>query len=101
MDLPSLNSLLETITTLTEPLTKRMNALFYLRTHNTPEVVPIIEAGFHAETSDLFRHEACYVLGQLGFSEALPFLIGVIENAAYSDIVRHEAAEALGAIGDD
>ena len=48
--------------------------------------------------SVLLRHEACYVLGQLGVPEATPFLLTVLLDAAEHEVVRHEAAEALAAL---
>lgn len=81
-----------------EPITKRMRAVFYLRTIGTPDVVPILVQGFSTD-SELLQHEICYVLGQTGLREAEEFLITVLRNENLAAISRHEAAEALGAIG--
>jgi deoxyhypusine monooxygenase len=99
MELPPLAVLEKVLTSQAEPLTKRIRALFYLRTIGTDEVVPIIAKGF-ADPSLLLQHEVCYVLGQISLPSAVPFLVQVLVSESNADISRHEAAEALGAIAE-
>ncbi|CAG9323924.1 unnamed protein product [Blepharisma stoltei] len=94
----NLAELHEALITPTNPITKRMRAVFYLRTIATPEVVPILVEGFSTD-SQLLQHEICYVLGQIHLPESEAFLISALQNETLEVISRHEAAEALGAIG--
>ena len=98
MELPSIQVLEEVLLNCNEPITKRMRALFYLRTIGTEDVIPIISRAFN-DSSLLLQHEICYVLGQIRNSGSLEFLASVLENEDNAIISRHEAAEAIGAIG--
>lgn len=99
MELPPISILEEVLLNSNETITKRTRALFYLRTHKTEEVVPVIIKAFN-DPSLLLQHEICYVLGQINLKSALSFLKEVLENEDNATISRHEAAEAIGAIGD-
>lgn len=98
MALPSIPSLESVLKDKTEPITKRMRALFYLRTIGTEEVInPIIEA--FDDESLLLQHEICYVLGQINNKKSVEFLTKVVKDDNIAVIARHEAAEAIAAIG--
>lgn len=99
MDLPSIPVLEEVLLNASEPITKRMRALFYLRTIGNEEVIPIISKAF-SDPSLLLQHEICYVLGQIKHIKSLEFLKQVLENEDNAVISRHEAAEAIAAIGE-
>lgn len=51
--------------------------------------------------SVLLRHEAAYVLGQLGDASAIEPLRQILLDETEDEIVRHEAAEALAALRSD
>lgn len=53
------------------------------------------------DDSALFKHEICFVLGQLQHPGSVPALTKVLENLDEHAMVRHEAAEALGAVATD
>eukprot|EP01041_Mallomonas_annulata_P005380 gene5380-10755_t len=85
---------------LSQPLPKRTNAAFHLRTIGTQEAAAAIaEALCIREDGCLMRHELGYILGQMGHSEFCGVLSSVLSDEADDLMVRHEAAEALGAIG--
>ncbi|EST09934.1 HEAT, type 2 [Kalmanozyma brasiliensis GHG001] len=48
--------------------------------------------------SALFRHEICFVFGELCHPASIPSMIQVLNDANEHEMVRHEAAEALGGI---
>lgn len=81
---------------------KRYNALFEARSFLGPEeTVDAILGLLQPHTpSILLRHEACYVLGQVGHSNALPRLREIVADLSEHEITRHEAVEALAALGD-
>jgi len=84
----------------------RMNCLFRLRTIATMEcVLALEEALIKEKSSDLLRHEVCYVFGQMtsteeNKAEIQSFLTKEVfeDPNKYTPIVLHEAAEALGNI---
>lgn len=78
---------------------ERTRALFALKANGTPVARNKLESVLEIDTSALVRHEAAYLLGQLGHPDAIPKLRACIENEDEHPMVRHEAAEALGAIG--
>jgi deoxyhypusine monooxygenase len=100
MELPSIQLLESVLNDKSEPITKRMRALFYLRTIGTDEVVPVIIKAFD-DFSLLLQHEICYVLGQIGNPKSVEFLLKVLADENNAAISRHEAAEAIAAIGDN
>ncbi|GAC73547.1 HEAT repeat-containing protein [Moesziomyces antarcticus T-34] len=48
--------------------------------------------------SALFRHEICFVFGELCHPASIPSMVEVLNDANEHEMVRHEAAEALGGI---
>lgn len=72
--------------------------IFTLRNRTDEAAVPELIALFHGTSSVLLRHEVAYTLGQMQRVDAVPFLAGLLHDAAEHPITRHEAAEALGAI---
>lgn len=88
-------------------LFERYRAMFALR--NTVQQggaaaqVPAIEAladGLRDESA-LFRHEICFVFGELCHPASVPAMARVLDDAHEHEMVRHEAAEALGAVLED
>ena len=100
MEGPTISELEPVICNPEEPISKRNRAIFYLRTMETSEAIQVLERAFYTDTSELFRHEICYALGQMKSPEAIPFLTSILDNESETDVTRHEASEALAAIGD-
>lgn len=50
------------------------------------------------DKSALFRHEICFVFGELAHPASVESMVRVLSDAHEEDMVRHEAAEALGAV---
>lgn len=50
------------------------------------------------KTSEVFRHECAFVLGQLQNPLSYIYLIKCLENVNESPMTRHEAAIALGSV---
>lgn len=86
------------------PLFERYRAMFALR--NTVQ-----QGGKEAEApavhaladglqdgSALFRHEICFVFGELCHPASIPAMSKVLDDSAEHEMVRHEAAEALGGV---
>lgn len=48
--------------------------------------------------SALFRHEICFVFGELCHPASIPSMLMVLDDSSEHEMVRHEAAEALGGI---
>jgi len=85
------------------PVTERYRALFHARTAAPSPAAAaklLVRAMPEQRDSVLLRHEAAYVLGQLGEPAAAGHLEAVALDEAEDDIVRHEAVEALAALGD-
>ncbi|KAI8977328.1 armadillo-type protein [Mycotypha africana] len=80
------------------PLFERYRAMFALREIGTTEAVLALCEGLKDTTSALFRHEVCYVLGQLQSPASVPALSESLKNKEEAHMVRHEAAEALGSV---
>ncbi|KAK0564237.1 deoxyhypusine hydroxylase [Tilletia horrida] len=53
------------------------------------------------DKSALFRHEICFVFGELSHPASIPSMIRVLADSAEHEMVRHEAAEALGGIAEE
>ena len=76
----------------TRPLPERFRALFTLRNLGGPAAVACIGRCF-TDSSALLKHELAYCLGQMQDEEAIPILVGVLEDVNQEAIVRHEAGE--------
>lgn len=50
------------------------------------------------DSSALFRHEICFVFGELAHASCVPSMLKVLSDDKEHEMVRHEAAEALGAV---
>ncbi|PWN48528.1 Deoxyhypusine hydroxylase [Violaceomyces palustris] len=50
------------------------------------------------DSSALFRHEICFVFGELCHPASIPSMLDVLNDEKEHEMVRHEAAEALGGI---
>ncbi len=76
-------------------------AMFSLRNKGTKDAVEVLCEALTRENecNHLFKHEICYVLGQLEHEAATSALISVVEDTHEHEMVRHEAVESLGAIG--
>lgn len=51
-----------------------------------------------SDKSALFRHEICFVFGELAHPACVPAMLRVLSDDKEHEMVRHEAAEALGAV---
>lgn len=51
-----------------------------------------------SDKSALFRHEICFVFGELAHPGCVDSMVKVLGDDAEEEMVRHEAAEALGAV---
>ena len=98
---PPLAELSACLLDLTQSISKRTHAAFYLRTFYPKEAVGIIsESLLIKQDSSLMRHELAYVLGQIRDSSACSLLSSLLDDENDDILVRHESAEALGAIGE-
>ncbi|SOV08475.1 Deoxyhypusine hydroxylase [Ustilago sp. UG-2017a] len=84
-------------------LFERYRAMFALRNvaHGGGEgAVQAVLALAHGlkDGSALFRHEICFVFGELCHPASIPSMLQVLNDSQEHEMVRHEAAEALGAI---
>ena len=83
------------------PVASRYRALFSA-SRSAPSrsaAAALLEEVLERQTdSVLLRHEAAYVLGQLGSTDAVPFLRALLLDDEEHEVVRHEAAEALAAL---
>lgn len=102
------------------PLFERYRAMFSLRNAvhaarqrlQRPSVHPDIQSASSKQAesaiqalaaglvdkSALFRHEICFVFGELAHPASAPSMLQVLNDEKEEDMVRHEAAEALGAV---
>jgi deoxyhypusine monooxygenase len=97
----SLQNLRSCLIDLDQPVAKRTNAAFHLRTLASDEAVAIIiEAIKQRKDSSLMRHELAYILGQIGSTKSCDTLSKILIDETEDLLVRHESAEALGAIGE-
>jgi len=53
------------------------------------------------DKSALFRHEICFVFGELSHPASIPSMLRVLADSNEHEMVRHEAAEALGGIAEE
>lgn len=51
-----------------------------------------------SDKSALFRHEICFVFGELAHPSCTESMVRVLSDSNEEEMVRHEAAEALGAV---
>ncbi|MCO5588132.1 hypothetical protein L7F22_042087 [Adiantum nelumboides] len=51
-----------------------------------------------SDKSALFRHEICFVFGELAHPACAESMVRVLSDSKEEEMVRHEAAEALGAV---
>ena len=93
--------------TFTDPdlaLIRAYQRVFVLRNATGPDaeiqsaVKELIEI-FYAHSSNLLRHEVCFVLGQMQASSAYSFLKERLMDKSEYSMTRHEAGEAIGALG--
>jgi deoxyhypusine monooxygenase len=82
-------------------LYERYRAMFALRNIDSEEAVAALTAALPSSSSPVFRHELCYVLGQMQHPAALPCLQRLLADRSEHAMVRHEAAEAIGSIAED
>ncbi|WFC99668.1 deoxyhypusine monooxygenase [Malassezia yamatoensis] len=89
------------------PLFDRYRAMFALR--NTVQqagkdaqiaAVGALVAGLR-DPSALFRHEICFVFGELCHPASVAAMTKVLDDTNEHEMVRHEAAEALGGVLED
>ncbi|KAI3617453.1 hypothetical protein CBS9595_003362 [Malassezia furfur] len=82
----------------------RYRAMFALRNTvqqggkdaETPAVLALAD-GLRDESA-LFRHEICFVFGELCHPASVPAMTRVLNDSQEHEMVRHEAAEALGGV---
>jgi len=89
------NTLKETFLDANQSLFLRYRAMFALRNKQTERSVLALVEGLN-DDSALFKHEVCYVLGQMAHPAAVPALTKILRKKDEHAMVRHEAAEALG-----
>lgn len=78
---------------------QRYRAMFTLRNRGDDVSAMTLCEGLTDPDSALFRHEVCFVLGQLANPLTKEALERVVRDENEHQMVRHEAIEALGAIG--
>eukprot|EP00929_Paragymnodinium_shiwhaense_P074740 TRINITY_DN38254_c0_g1_i1.p2 TRINITY_DN38254_c0_g1~~TRINITY_DN38254_c0_g1_i1.p2 ORF type:complete len:333 (-),score=103.58 TRINITY_DN38254_c0_g1_i1:118-1116(-) len=92
-----------------EPVTNRYRMLFWARqvAPTTEDAAVLLAKALPVQQdSVLMRHEAAYVLGQLGETATSnaglvrPLLKQILRDEAEDEVVRHEAVEALAALDD-
>uniref|UniRef100_A0AAV1UM90 Deoxyhypusine hydroxylase n=1 Tax=Peronospora matthiolae TaxID=2874970 RepID=A0AAV1UM90_9STRA len=97
---PGFEQLRNAVLDLSEPVSKRTRAIFYLRSRGSvADLEVLLTALLNRNDSELVRHELAYVIGQFQMTEACDTLEHVLADETDDGMVRHEAAEALGAIG--
>jgi len=80
----------------------RYQAMFGLRDIGSDYAVAKLCASLRQDkSSDLFRHEVAFVLGQLENATSSPALVECLKDEDEHPMVRHEAAEALGAVASE
>ncbi|PKI83884.1 deoxyhypusine monooxygenase [Malassezia vespertilionis] len=86
------------------PLFERYRAMFALRntvqqgSKEAQELAMQALADSLVDPSALFRHEVCFVFGELCHPASVPAMSKVLDDDAEHEMVRHEAAEALGGV---
>ena len=97
---PTIAALRTCLLDLSQPIAKRTQAAFYLRTDGSDAAVDVVlEAILQKEDTALMRHELGYILGQFQNTKACATLSQILDDESDDVLVRHESAEALGAIG--
>lgn len=80
-----------------KPIKERFSGVFWLRNNKSKEACDaLMRVVERSKDSELLQHDAVYIIGQLGHSSSIPFLISLLHDDSYKPIVRHEAGEALG-----
>lgn len=85
----------------------KYRALYLLRDNADKESIlllaKLIGKNLWSKTNNLFRHEVCFVLGQLGEKavDAVPQLKVTALDQEENEIVRHESLSAYSSISDD
>lgn len=82
-------------------LWKRYVAMFTLRNIATDSAAEALAASLDETESALFRHEVCFVLGQLQKAVSVHKLADRLADPTEHVMVRHEAALSLGSVGAD
>lgn len=103
-EMPSLNQISADLKSDEVSIVVKMSHLYALREWGGTEATSLLIQALKDKTtidSVLFRHEAAYVLGQLGSPMAISFLEDTLADNSEDEMVRHEAAEALAAIGSE
>ncbi|CBZ51187.1 putative PBS lyase HEAT-like repeat domain-containing protein [Neospora caninum Liverpool] len=99
-NLPSLAELEAAMCNPETSIVKKMANVFAIKKHGGSRAMNLLlESLNHDQGSVLFRHEATYVLGQLGCQDAGEPLLKILKDTSEHEMVRHEAAEALSALG--
>jgi len=108
VDLSDLQKYEQTLSDPKSYMGDRVDSLFCIKAFNEVEAIDSLIRAFKKEqSSELLKHEICYVLGQMNKTEAhvakiQQFLEMVIEEKnGYQDIVVHEAVEALGNLSNE
>lgn len=83
-----------------ESVSERTRAMFALKANGSGLAREKLEIVMQLDSSVLVRHEAAYLLGQMGQRGSIQKLRCTVKNVSEHPMVRHEAAEALSAIGD-
>ncbi|EKX73723.1 conserved hypothetical protein [Theileria equi strain WA] len=82
------------------PLYKRYEALYAIRNIATGDAAKVIgSAMVNDKSSEVFRHECAFVLGQMQEVSSVNFLVECLKNSQEEPMARHEAALALGSCG--
>lgn len=68
--------------------------------HQGADAIQALAAGL-SDSSALFRHEICFVFGELAHPASVESMVRVLSDDDEEDMVRHEAAEALGAVAEE
>ena len=97
----SVPSLLSTLTDCSLSMYERYRAMFTLRNLGTEDAIAALCESLSSSQSPVFRHEVCYVLGQMQHPAGLPTLRALLADRSEHAMVRHEAAEAIGSIAED
>ena len=88
-------------------LFEKYRALYLLRDRADSQSILLLakflEKTFWDRTNNLFRHEVCFVLGQLGENAkvSVPQLKITALDSEENEIVRHEALSAYSSISED
>lgn len=97
---PPIEELRSCLLDLSQPISKRTHAAFYLRTMGTTEAADVIATALkNRNDGSLMRHELAYILGQMQIPSFSGVLASVVDDEDEDILARHESAEAIGALG--